>query len=178
MSNRQPFINEHPILSDEIHIIEENSVNEEESPTDEHRLEDTLDAWQEINSLVGKIGRSLMKREAAALKRSAQEIAQRCTSKSILQGEQQRDDSTHSTPESVSNKRHRVSGFEEDGAEHKSVVQAEEKEALLRRTEHMLRRMARMKRMSAVLQSLNDSHRLLEQEIRGMLDEESREEVS
>ena len=173
MINRQPqpLVNEHLILSNEIHINEENSVNEEESPTDEHCLEDALDAMQEINSLVRKIGQSLIKREVAALKRSAQEIAQRCC-ESIPQGEQQRDDSTSSTPEGASNKRRRVSGYEEDVTEQKSVVQVGEKDALLRRTAHMLRRMDRMKRMKTVLVCLNNSHGLLEQEINGILDEE------
>jgi len=163
MSNRQPLVNEHPLLSNEINIIEEDSVKEEESPIDEPCLEDALDAWQEINSLVRTIGRSLIKREVKALKRSAQEVAERCRDL-FPHDEQQRDDSTPITSAGKSDKRRRVSGFEEDFAEQKSVA--------------LLRRMARMKRMNAVLVSLNNSHGLLEQEIRGIIDEESREKAS
>jgi hypothetical protein len=170
MSNLQPLVDEHPILvSNEIHIVEEDSINEEDSPANELCLEDALDAWQEISSLVRKIGRSLMKREVKTLKRSAHEIAQRYSSESIPEGEQQRDDSTTSTPEGVFNKRRRVFGFEEDGAKQKSVLQEDEKESLLGK-------FARMKRMHAVLLNLNNSHRLMEQEIRDMIDQESREE--
>ena len=185
MINRQPqpLVNEHLILSNEIHINEENSVNEEESPTDEHCLEDALDAMQEINSLVRKIGQSLIKREVAALKRSAQEIAQRCC-ESIPQGEQQRDDSTSSTPEGASNKRRRVSLFEEHVAEQKSVLEAE-KEGTLRRMagmertkEALLEKIARLERLNVILLNLNNSHGLMEHEIRDMIDQESREESS
>ena len=171
MSDRQRLVNEHPTLSKEISITEEDSVNEEESPTEEHCLDDALEAWQRINSRLRTIFRSLIMQEIKALKRSAQQVVQ-CCREIIPQGEQQRDDSITSKPEGASNKRRRVSGYEEDVIEQKSVVQVGEKDALLRRTAHMLRRMDRMKRMKTVLVCLNNSHGLLEHEINGILDEE------
>ena len=46
-----------------------------------------------------------------------------------------------------------------------------------RMKEVLLGKIVRVKRMTAVLVSLNNSHELLEQEIRRMLEQESREEA-
>ena len=184
MSNRQLLPNEHPLLSNVIHIVEEDSANEEDSPTNERRLEDALEAWQQIDSLVRNIVRSLIKREVKALKRSADKISQQRYSESIPEGKQQRDDSATSTPEGASNKRRRVSLFEEHVAEQKSVLEAE-KEGTLRRMagmertkEALLEKIARLERLNVILLNLNNSHGLMEHEIRDMIDQESREESS
>jgi hypothetical protein len=194
MNNQQQhMLNDAPIIfrSNDLHIIEEDSENEEEErpATEQDRsLEDALEAWKEINSLVRNIGRSLITREVSVLKRSAQEITQRCSDAAAQHelnrtpGNEQRhspSSSSQSTEAAAGSpsKRRRVSGFTEDtntssnrssnrsSPKSPTIVQASEQEALVRR-------MNRMRRMNAILVSINNSHGQLEEVIRDMMNDE------
>lgn len=175
----QPFVQP---LDGHLHIIEEDDPKVEESDSQmegEYILEDSLIAWQEINSLVRRIGRNLIQGEIKALKRNAEKISQRSADlfrRGAVSHEEKRDPSISATTspkdspcsKNTNNKRRRVSGFDEDDstAEHnQEVVTVEEREALIRK-------MNRMKRLNALLVSISNSHALLEEEIRGMIDDE------
>ena len=167
MSNQEPHVEEPQIFfeSDDFNVIEDDDDCEKREylAPDDHTLNDALEAWHEINSLVRRIGRSLIKREVVAIKRSAEEISQRCTVQNPHLTSL--DDENQSFETDVSSiKRRRISGFDNGASE---IVKSEEKEALIQRME-------RMKRLHAVLLSLNNSHGLLEQEIRAMINDESR----
>ena len=167
MSNQEPHVEEEqPVFqSDDFHVIEDDDDcdKNEDLASDDYNLNDALEAWHEINALVRRIGRSLIKREVVAIKRSAQEMCQRCTVQSPLLASQE-DENQSLDMEISSIKRRRISGFENCASD---IVKSEEKQALIKRME-------RMKRLHAVLVSLNNSHGLLEQEIQTMIDEESR----
>jgi hypothetical protein len=165
MSNGEQHVEQQqPLFQyDDFHVIEnDDSEKNEDLASDDHSLNDALEAWQEISALVSRIGRSLIKREVVAIKRSAEEISQRCNVQ-FPHLALQEDENRPSERDLSSIKRRRVSGYENCTLD---IVKTEEKEALIKRME-------RMKRVNAVLFSLNNSHGLLEQEIRIMIDEES-----
>lgn len=194
---QQFLINEPPIplrRNNDIHIIEqEEDLDREEAhqnATEDGRLEDALEAWQEINSLVRNIGRSLIKREVSVLKRSAHEITQRASNNAAIVGtgsttnnstEQSRHCSSSSeAPGSspASNKRRRVSGFDEDTNPSKPQQQQQQQQSVVHASEQeaLVRRMNRMRQMNAILVSINSSHGQLEEVIRDMMQDEPQED--
>lgn len=166
MDNHQ-LINQVAAASNqEVHIIEDESEDQEgeqQGDDGQYMLEDALEAWKEINSLVRNIGRSLLAREVAGLKRSADNITQRCGQPAPPSEHEAHHDGPACSPSSPASKRRRVSGFEEI-QEARSAIQENEKEILMKR-------MARMRRMNKILVNLNSTHGQLESEIRGMIAE-------
>ena len=127
MSNQEPHVEEQqPVFQhDDLHVIEnDDSDKKDELASDDHSLNDALEAWQEISALVSRIGRSLIKREVVAIKQSAEEISQRCNVQFPHLASQE-DENCPSERDVSSIKRRRVSGYENCVSE---FVKTEEKE--------------------------------------------------
>ena len=183
-------------LREDTHIIEasddeEDPVADAEEFDDHDRLQDALEAWNEMSCLARSVGAYLMGRQMSNMRKRAREITER-------QQQQQQRGSLHLGNDNVSceslpkpeRKRRRLLMPDVEGTV-STPVRTLQQQLLLQQqplsveeqmraldTSDFAKKVDRMKRMSRILRDLNSAHVLMHREISSLLSEVREEESS